>query len=135
MAGSAGLQGRKTNHTARKTTVKTLCRAEFQDSDVMQFTGHRNVSVQKPCLEQQRRMSHGLSGLYSGENTQPPAPLHSQPGSGLQGSPFPTTAAPSSSMLNGLFSGAQMSECTLNFNICVKDDHASCTLNTKRAVE
>ena len=40
----ADLKGRKTNHTARKTSVETLCRAQFQDSEVMQFTGHRSVA-------------------------------------------------------------------------------------------
>ena len=55
-----GLQGRKTNHTARESSVESLCRAEFQDSEVMQFTGHRNVSslnaYKKTCLQQQRKM-------------------------------------------------------------------------------
>ena len=44
MAEKADLKGRKTNHTARKTSVETLCRAQFQDSEVIQFTGHRNVA-------------------------------------------------------------------------------------------
>ena len=122
MAEKADLKGRKTNHTARKTSVETLYRAQFQDSEVMQFTGHRNVaslnSYKKPCLEQQRRMSEVLSSNYSkgGVDPQPIATSAVQaklnPGSG-------------SSIMDGIFAGASISACTLNFNVCIKDEHSS----------
>ena len=102
MSTKAGLQGRKTNHTARKTAVETLCRAEFQDSEVMQFTGHRNVSslkaYKKPCL-QQRKMSEALCTMYGGAGRAEEA---KQPSADIR-----TT-------LGGVFSGAHVDGCTLN---------------------
>ena len=122
MAEKADLKGRKTNHTARKTSVETLCRAQFQDSEVIQFTGHRNVaslnSYKQPCLEQQRRMSEVLSSNYSkgGVDPQPIATSVAQaklnPGSGF-------------SIVDAIFAGASISDCTLNFNVCIKDEHSS----------
>ena len=108
-----GLQGRKTNHTARKTSVESLCRAEFQDSEVMQFTGHRNVSslnaYKKPCLQQQRKMSETLSAMYSGGGR--PEEIQKQP------SAIKPTA------LSGVFSGAHLDGCTLNFNMYTGDEY------------
>ena len=43
IATKAELSGRKTNHSARKTTVEKLCRSNIPDSMVMQVTGHKNV--------------------------------------------------------------------------------------------
>ena len=39
----AELPGRKTNHSARKTTVQKLCNSGIPDSTVLQVSGHRNV--------------------------------------------------------------------------------------------
>ncbi|XP_053403158.1 uncharacterized protein LOC128558273 [Mercenaria mercenaria] len=37
------LPGRKTNHSGRKTTVKRLKEANFDNVDIIQLTGHKNV--------------------------------------------------------------------------------------------
>ncbi len=63
MAEKANLQGRKVNLTARKTSVETMCRAQFQDSEVMQFSGHRNVASLNSYWQQTRDLS-----LYSVNN-------------------------------------------------------------------
>ena len=63
------ITGRKTNHSARKTMVETLCRANIPDSTVMQLSGHKNVQnlnhYKKPSMEQQKSMSHLLSNNCS----------------------------------------------------------------------
>jgi hypothetical protein len=43
MATSASIPGRKTNHSGRKTTVERLRVAEFENTDIMQLTGHKNA--------------------------------------------------------------------------------------------
>ena len=67
----AELPGRKTNHSARKTTVQKLCNSGIPSSTVLQVSGHRNVhslnNYKKPSIEQQQSISHLLS-CYS---TQP----------------------------------------------------------------
>ena len=42
MAASASIPGRKTNHSGRKTTVERLHMAYFDNTDIMQLTGHKN---------------------------------------------------------------------------------------------
>ena len=37
------ITGRKTNHSARKTMVESLCRADVPDSTVMQLSGHKSI--------------------------------------------------------------------------------------------
>ena len=67
----AELPGRKTCHSARKTTVQKLCNSGIPDSTILQVSGHRNVhslnNYKKPSIEQQQSLSHLLS-CYS---TQP----------------------------------------------------------------
>ena len=61
MATVAGLEGRKTNHSARKTMVTS----NIPETQIIQLSGHRNLlslnSYKKASLEQQRDMSHILS--------------------------------------------------------------------------
>ena len=63
------ITGRKTNHSARKTMVETLCQANIPDSTVMQLSGHKSVQslnhYKKPSLEQQKSISHLLSNHCS----------------------------------------------------------------------
>ena len=65
LADRSGIQGRKTNHSARKTIIQTLCTANVPDSTIMQLSGHKSVSslnhYKKPSLDQQRYMSTLLS--------------------------------------------------------------------------
>ena len=53
------ITGRKTNHSARKTTVETLCRANVPDS-----TGHKSVQslnhYKKPSLDQQKSLTSSV---------------------------------------------------------------------------
>ena len=62
VAAHATLSGRKTNRSARKTSVEILCRNNLPDSMVMQLTGHRSLNAYKKLsLEQQEEMSRLLS--------------------------------------------------------------------------
>ena len=67
LAKIGALTGKKTNHSARKTQVQTLCGAGVADSAVMQLTGHKSVQslnhYKKPSLEQQKHMSHCLATI------------------------------------------------------------------------
>lgn len=57
MARDGGLPGRKTNHSGRKTTVKRLKEAGFENTDIMQVTGHKNVqSLNSYCTVPNKTM-------------------------------------------------------------------------------
>ncbi|CAC5378496.1 unnamed protein product [Mytilus coruscus] len=66
----AGVQGRKTNHSARKTTVTALAHEKVPPIEIMQISGHKNVqSINEYCsasLNQQQEMSYILSNVGSG---------------------------------------------------------------------
>ncbi|XP_071128790.1 uncharacterized protein KIAA1958-like [Mytilus edulis] len=70
MCEEAGVQGRKTNHSARKTTVTALAHEKIPPTQIMQISGHKNVqSINEYCsasLDQQQEMSHILSNVGSG---------------------------------------------------------------------
>ena len=128
MAEKAGLSGRKTNHSARKTAVENLCRAKVPDSQVMQFSGHRNVqslnSYKTPSLEQQQEMSTILSSTYTAKDSR----AHEETKS-YEHTPL-TDQKPQNSArgFDGLFSGAQMTGCTFNFSIYnISNESASST--------
>lgn len=61
LVSGTNVTGRKTNHSARKTMVETLCRANIPDSTVMQLSGHKSVQslnhYKKPSLEQQKSVT------------------------------------------------------------------------------
>ena len=71
LADKGGIQGKKTNHSARKTMIQTLCSANVPDSTIMQLAirtqeHHQPQSLyKKPSLDQQRSMSNLLSTLQA----------------------------------------------------------------------
>ncbi len=88
----------------------------------MKFSGYRNVaslnSYNKPCLEQQRKISEALSSTYSAGTV-----AEIQPSSSSVAKTVPPKGG--SSILDGVFAGAHLSDCTLNINVCIRDEHAS----------
>jgi hypothetical protein len=62
---AASIQDKITNHSARKTGIKTLLHADFAPTEVMQLSGHRNVqslnAYSSLSLEQQRSMSNEIA--------------------------------------------------------------------------
>ena len=102
-----GITGRKTNHSARKTMVETLCRANIPDSTVMQLSGHKSVQslnqYKKPPLEQQKSLSHLLSNHCSQVEQ-----------SALVSSP--STSGPTAAHVPGPFSNASYTNCSFVLN-------------------
>ena len=105
------ITGRKTNHSARKTMVETLCRANVPDSTVMQLTGHKSVQslnhYKKPSLDQQKSLSYLLSSHH------PTEPQHGALESSVR---TPLSALAASSNVQGPFSNASFSNCTFALN-------------------
>ena len=65
MADGAGLEGRKTNHSARKTMISRLVDKNVNPLHIAQLSGHKNLksldSYSKASEVQQKAMSHILS--------------------------------------------------------------------------
>jgi len=71
MAEKAGIPGRKTNHSARKTAIQKLNDCGIPPTQIMQLSGHRNVqsinSYAVNSLPQQELMSDILVGQNAGQ--------------------------------------------------------------------
>ena len=142
MANEAGLQGRKTNHSARKTMVTNLVHAGVPPTFIQQASGHKNIqsinNYSVASRQQQKEMQDILAnpseinstlGLNAPklaksneirvdvnvekENQSPES--HTQ----ISHSQSLTTNQ-SRNMLSGLFSGASVSGCTFNFKISME---------------
>ena len=68
MAKSAGLQGNKTNHSAKKTMCARLISQNVTPTHVAQLSGHKNLksldSYATASTERQKRMSTILSRVH-----------------------------------------------------------------------
>ena len=66
MTENAGITGKKTNHSARKTMITKLVEQDINPLHVAQLSGHKNLksidSYSVTSKKQQRRMSHLISG-------------------------------------------------------------------------
>lgn len=71
----AGVEGWKTNHSARKTTVSSLMHAGVPPTQVMQISGHKNVqsinNYSSASIEQQKQMSKIRSDVTTGNDDTP----------------------------------------------------------------
>lgn len=69
MCKAAGLSGKKSNHSARRTTITTLLHDGVAPTTIMQVTGHKNVQsinqYSTASEDQQRNMSKTLANLQS----------------------------------------------------------------------
>ena len=82
MSQRAKLEGRHTNHSARHTAVYAL--GKFQDTEVIQITGHKNVEGLKPYrrldFEKQKAMCDGVTAYiappFNNQNEKENDPLH-----------------------------------------------------------
>ena len=108
---------RKTNHSARKTMVETLCRSNITDSTVMQLSKHKSVQslnhYKKPLLDQQRSISHLLSSHSDSEPSPVSLPTSNAALSGVGSSSHASTSC---SPLPGPFSNASFSHCSFVLN-------------------
>lgn len=127
--------GRKTNHSARKTMVEKLCRANVPDSTVMQLSGHKSVTslnhYKKPSLEQQQSLSHLLSDYQCTETIQPnlQVPVAKNTSYDKQELFENKTFQP----MQGTFSYGQFSNCTFNITFGTPASSTTETRRVKRA--
>lgn len=67
MSMKAGLMGRHTNHSGRKTTVTKLVEKNIPVNDIMQLTGHKNVKsindYSTANIQKQQEMSSAISTI------------------------------------------------------------------------
>eukprot|EP00105_Crassostrea_gigas_P032800 XP_011455947.1 PREDICTED: uncharacterized protein LOC105348291 isoform X1 [Crassostrea gigas] len=75
MCEAGGMQGRKVNHSARKTAISSLVHAGVPPTIIQQLSGHKNVNsinnYSTASNEQQRHMSSILTN-YSSSCSEPP---------------------------------------------------------------
>lgn len=110
------------NHSVRKTTVKTLKKAGVADTDIQQVTGHANVqsinSYNEFDIEDHENISHALSHYKSPENDlQVALQPNDKSGNNI------ALKLPSISSVNpmAMFSGATINNCTFNMNFEIRN--------------
>jgi len=112
LAHKGGIQGKKTNHSARKTMIRTLCSANVPDSTIMQLSGHKSITslnhYKKPSLDQQRSMSNLLSTLQADPSPSSSLSVSKQE-TNLQSNQLCSTP--------GLLSNATFNGCTVNIRV------------------
>ena len=78
MVTKSGLEGRKTNHGARKTCVQTLKDSNIADTDIAKVTGHKNIaSLQayyEPSCKKQKQISEVLTTAATNSMTKQKEP-------------------------------------------------------------
>ena len=127
---AAGIPGKKTNHSLRKTTVKTLQRAKAAPHKIIQVTGHRSIASLKSYddeLEEaeQKEFSDVLSTNTAGHsvhNKSSTTSCSSTVATYTQSSLQATCTQSSSSSTQShfydqLFTGATLNECKITLNV------------------
>ena len=126
MVKNTSVIGRKTNHSARKTMVESLCRANIPDSTVMQLSGHKSIQslnhYKTLSLAQQQSLSHLLSSYETSGTTS-----HN---TFLQEEMRETSEEQKQTNKGGLFSNVHFDNCTFNINIT---PNTATTLTERRA--
>ena len=68
MASKAEIPGRKTNHSARKTTSTKLLNAGVAPTTIQQQTGHKNVQSVNNYAIASNEMQHQMSDILSNKS-------------------------------------------------------------------
>jgi integrase len=139
-ANAAGLSGKITNHSVRKTCISRLMDADVPTNFVAQLSGHKNLksldAYKTASVTHQRQMSRILSCSASDR----PASSASSPLQTLEVRSVSHSQTRNSPWLNstetvskttGLFSGAKIDGCTFNFNFG-SDDCSNASKQTKK---
>ena len=137
---AAGLSGKITNHSVRKTCISRLMDADVPTNFVAQLSGHKNLksldAYKTASVTHQRQMSRILSCSASDR----PASSASSPLQTLEVRSVSHSQTRNSPWLNstetvskttGLFSGAKIDGCTFNFNFG-SDDCSNASKQTKK---
>ena len=123
-AKDAGLQGRVTNNSVRKTCISRLLDAEVPNNFVAQLSGHRSLKslddYKSASYEHQRRMSLALSRSSSNR----PASISTRTETTTRSTPSVTSVESATfnpvQMGSGFFSGATIgsfNNCTFNIQL------------------
>ena len=123
-AKNAGLQGRVTNHSVRKTCISRLLDADVPNNFVAQLSGHRSLKslddYKSALYEHQRRMSLALSRSSSNR----PASISTRTETTTRSNPSVTSVESATfnpvQMGSGFFSGATIgsfNNCTFNIQL------------------
>ena len=123
-AKNAGLPGRVTNHSVRKTCISRLLDADVPNNFVVQLSGHRSLKslddYKSASYEHQRRMSLALSRSSSNR----PASISTRTETTTRSTPSVTSVESATlnpvQMGSGFFSGATIgsfNNCTFNIQL------------------
>ena len=121
MCKAAGIEGRFTNHSARRTMISTLRKENVEPLNIIALAGQRNLksldSYSEASTEQQQVMSSKISEHIEGRKltkdsaSSRKVPL--QPSSTLTSNPFELAEQKDSKQ--NMFHGAVFNNCSINF--------------------
>ena len=130
-AKAAGLSGKISNHSVRKTCISRLMDADIPSNFVALLSGHKNLksldAYKTASVTHQRQMSRILSCSASDRPTSSSTSSLTETGETL----CPNTSD-AMSKATGLFSGARIDGCTFNFNFNSNDDSSNTSKQTKK---
>ena len=123
MAKQADLPGRKTNHSAQKSTCTKLLHAGLHPTTIQQLTGHGNVqSINNYAVasnEMQKKMSNILCNQPVSSEQAAATPEMCNPSTMIEPN-FKSSVSSFSSTLAGtsgeVFTGAKLMNCTISIN-------------------
>lgn len=131
-AQNAGLPGRVTNHSVRKTCISRLLDSDVPENYVAQLSGHRNLksldSYKSASIQHQRRMSLSLSRSTTTSEFQ------------AAGNAKTTTQVESSSVTatkeaqSAVFQGTNFQNCSFNIQIGMNQQPSQPPLRKRRAI-
>ena len=141
MASKAELPGKKTNHSARKTTCTKLLHAGVAPTTIQQLTGHKSVESVNNYATASNEMQHHMSDILSNKsgamnpvnnhalnpiNNHSQLPVATPPIGSAVSSSF--SASKSSNFSGDIFHGAKL----LNCNITINNNYPQCSPKRKR---
>ena len=126
MSEAAGLTGKHTNHSVRRTMISTLRKENVEPLDIIALAGQRNLksldSYSSTSIEQQKDMSVKLSNYIQAREEPEKSLVESQV---LSPRPIPQQ---NENVAKEMFAGAVFHNCQFNFtapNAAVSTDHAA----------
>ena len=140
MTQAAGLDGRFTNHSARRTMISTLRRENVEPLNIIGLAGQRNLksldSYSEASGQQQKDMSDKISNLHTaGESSvsaiQERSPLQSLQAVATNPHPMPEQSHP----MQGMFSSATFNNCTFSFGGSASSASSSVSCEAKFPVK
>ena len=127
---AAGISGKKTNHSLRKTCVSTLSDAGVSPHKIIKITGHRNITSLQHYDRDLRNDEHAtLSNIFQTKATVTAQQQFCAPQETTQNNP--QTATQATPQQNALMSAALSSESMPTFNGPFQNCSFSFVINQK----